>query len=199
MAWHSSTSAHAKRTIIPSLPLRISCNQQSEEEKEQQQGQSGMSPAGCKLQSKPTWARRKKKHKKGRASKTGWFKLKIELMWLFQTTFVVILNVMQENILKNPGNPDKGATQSSPTVLEFWRGSASPAEVLMLLGLEQTVGEPSCQKWALPRGTATDPCYWLWQSCHSGWRWAFHTQVGGTATHPNLTQLELILWRADDG
>lgn len=54
------------------------------------------------------------------------------------------------------------------------------------------------QKWVLPRGTTTDPCYWLWQSCHSGCLWAFHAHAGGTATHPNLTQLELILWRGDD-
>lgn len=77
--------------------------------------------------------------------------------------------------------------------------AASPAEVLMLSGLEQAGRKSSYQKWALPRGTATDPCYWLWQSRHSRYLWAFHTHVGGTATHPNLTQLELILWRGDDG
>lgn len=89
--------------------------------------------------------------------------------------------------------PEPGPSSGS------WLRSTSPAEVLMLLGLKWAGRGPSYQKWVLPRGTATDPCYWLWQSRHSGCLWAFHTHVGGTATHPNLTQLELILMRGDDG
>lgn len=74
-----------------------------------------MSPAGCKLQSEPTWAPRQKKTKKGRASKNGWFKPKTEFELRFVTfhsTFVVRFNVMQKNMLKDAGNPDKGTTQS---------------------------------------------------------------------------------------
>lgn len=100
---------------------------------------------------------------------------------------------------KPTGGCDLMLSQSTPCSTGSWLRSASPAEVLMLLGLEQADTGPSYQKWALPRGTATDPCYWLWQSRRSGRLRAFHTHVGGTATHPNLTQLELILWKRDGG
>lgn len=100
---------------------------------------------------------------------------------------------------KPTGGCDLMLSQSTPCSSGSWLRSASPAEVLMLLGLEQADTGPSYQKWALPRGTATDPCYWLWQSRRSGRLRAFHTHVGGTATHPNLTQLELILWKRDGG
>lgn len=100
---------------------------------------------------------------------------------------------MQVSGWKPAGGCDLMQSQSTPCSSGSWLRSASPAEVLMLLGLEQADTGQSYQKWALLRGTATDPCYWLWQSRHSGCLWAFHTQVGGTATHPNLTQLDLIL------
>lgn len=153
MAWHSSTSVHAKETIIHSLPLRISCNRQTESGK----GAGGMEwNVSCRLQVaiKTNLTTNKKEAQECRASTNGWFTLKTKMklrIGTFYKTCVVVLNAMQGNIFffsmkNNPGNPHKGATQSGPTVPRFWLGSASPAEVLMLLGLEQTVREPSCQK-----------------------------------------------------
>lgn len=167
--------------------LWISCDQQIDKGKEKERG---MSPAGgTAIEAKLT----KREIERGKDIQRGRVYSQTEgyswELWLCE------LHFWRETSLKTLKTWGCNLMQSQSTACSSgsWLRSASPAEVLMLLGLEQAGRGPSYQKWALPRGTATDPCYWLWQSCHSGCLWAFHTHVGGTATHPNLTQLELIL------
>lgn len=168
----------------------------------------GMSPAGgTEIEAKST----KEEIDRGREIQRGQVyiekrRLQIKTVTLWGTLVIKFNSFQGFDTIKTlvsgwkpPGGCDLMQSQSTPCSSGSWLRSASPAEVLMLLGLEQAGRGPSYQKWALPRGTATDPCYWLWQSHHSGCLRAFHTHVGGTATHPNLTQLELIPWRGDDG
>lgn len=84
------------------LLLRISCNQQAEEEKEQE-GQSGMSPAGCnrsQLEPKDTSSTRREGHQKWLLWTKNQFRVKT-----FPSTFAVTFDVLQKNMLKDPGNP----------------------------------------------------------------------------------------------
>lgn len=168
--------------------LWISCNRQSDKGKENERG---MSPAGV-IQARSTnreteWGNDIKRGQ-GKCDFVSFIWGLIQFIWRVWQIKKFLKTLKTIKAMKEPG-PSSGS----------WLRSTSPAEVLMLLGLKWAGWGPSYQKWVLPRGTATDPCYWLWQSRHSGCLWAFHTHVGGTATHPNLTQLELILMRGDDG
>lgn len=80
--------------------------------------------------------------------KNGRFKLKTEFQSRFDTihsTFAVTFNAMQKNMLKDPGSPDKGATRSSPTVLQFWLGLCLPCRGPNVVG-----SGADCRRAVLP-------------------------------------------------